>query len=61
MLTPLLKKTVEGQFKDKVDLAMVNVDDVEDVAMDYNVSIFGPALLRLTGTTISVCLTALIC
>lgn len=37
MLTPLLKKTVEGQFTDQIDLAMVNVDDVEDVAMDYDV------------------------
>jgi len=37
ILTPLLKKIIDAQFKDTVDLAMVNVDDVEDVAMDHDV------------------------
>ena len=37
MLTPLLKKTIENQFADTVDLAMVNVDDNEEVAMEYDV------------------------
>jgi len=37
MLTPLLKKTIESKFSDTVDLAMVNVEDVEDVAFEYEV------------------------
>ena len=39
MLAPTLTKVVETTFEGKVDLAKVDVDDVDDVAMDYDVSV----------------------